>query len=330
MQQGAGVAFRARVMLSACADSQLDLHVLVLAGGRGRRVAALVEGFHGRPVEKQFCGFGDERSLLQRSVDQALSLVSADRVRVICMADQARRVAVQLRDRPPIAVLEQPHDRGSGVAAMLGLFDIQRSHPATSVLIAGADQIWTDGRAIRRAAFAAAQHKTPVLLAAPPRFGHDRWLVPSGPWQRGLAAIAARVDGRAPRRSARPATSLAVAPLSTWMRLASRRAPRALAALAHYGATPSWQRGWLLEAVLPSLGSIDLEEDLLTPTEGFWMTRMRGEFRDLDEPADFRAWLERREATLELEVFESWAPWRAPIADAPISHVRSAGHLNVA
>lgn len=103
--------------------------VILLAGGSGSRL--LGRTVLGRSIDrpKQFCRFGEERSLLRTAMDRALRLVDPKRVVVAVCAEHRPWWSRELLDYPPVHVLEQPENRGTAVAILHAILDILRHDP---------------------------------------------------------------------------------------------------------------------------------------------------------------------------------------------------------
>ena len=55
-------------------------HVVILAGGDGRRLAPLTRALYGTELPKQFAILSGEKSLLQTTIERALALTDTTRI----------------------------------------------------------------------------------------------------------------------------------------------------------------------------------------------------------------------------------------------------------
>lgn len=139
------------------------LHALVLAGGFGRRLEPLARRLFGEAIPKQFCRFGDGRSLLQRTIDRIAPLVPPERVTVVVDRTQAPRAARQLAGFRGLRRVEQPCSRGTAAGVLLPLLDLLGRDPAATVLLTPSDHGIADP-----SAFLATVHAAQRAVAADP------------------------------------------------------------------------------------------------------------------------------------------------------------------
>ena len=164
--------------------------ILVLAGGRGRRLAGFVRTTLCDTRPKQFCHILGRRSMIRHTWDRAVRLVPAERLVTIITAGQERYVAQEARScgRIPGRVLVQPADRGTGPGLLLPLLWIARQQPDATAVVFPADQfVWEESRFLAHVADAVIESRRRpdrvVLLGVEP----DRpetsygWITPGVP-----------------------------------------------------------------------------------------------------------------------------------------------------
>jgi len=112
---------------------------VVLAGGDGKRLAALTADDQGRHVPKQFCSLDGETSLLELALARAKSLVPADRVCVVVAKDHERWWQPLAADLHAGNLVVQPQNRGTGNGALLALSYILKRDPDARLIFLPAD-----------------------------------------------------------------------------------------------------------------------------------------------------------------------------------------------
>lgn len=116
-----------------------NLWVVILAAGSGTRLASLTKALHGYELPKQYALLAGRRTLLQQTVERALSLTDPERI-VIVVANEHRTLAnQQLAEWPQLNVLVQPRNIGTGPGAVLPLALIRKADPAARVAVLPAD-----------------------------------------------------------------------------------------------------------------------------------------------------------------------------------------------
>ena len=136
-------------------------HAIILAGGSGRRLAALTG-----PTPKQFCAFGGPRTLLEETLERLSLLVPPGRTTVVVREDHLPLARARVRDRATI--LAQPSDRGTA-PAILG--PLLRTEPGATVIVTPSDHGVRDVSAWRAGLAAAAEavdDASAVLLGVDP------------------------------------------------------------------------------------------------------------------------------------------------------------------
>lgn len=108
------------------------LWATVLAGGSGRRLAAITGG-----VPRQFCGFGGGRTLLAETLERIAPLVKPARTSVV--VDRAHERHFDGRCLQGTSVLHQPCDRCTAAGVLLGLPPALESGGDPIVLVTPSD-----------------------------------------------------------------------------------------------------------------------------------------------------------------------------------------------
>lgn len=158
---------------------------IVLAGGDGRRLHQLSVGLDGRPVPKQYCGFGTGRSLLQRTLARAERVASADCVVTVVDRSHHSWWPAELDGQPLDNIMVQPANRGTAAGVLLPLVELWWRDPDATVVILPSDHGVRDeevlGRALSHAVDEASRSSDEVVLLgmtpSSPETGYG-WIVP--------------------------------------------------------------------------------------------------------------------------------------------------------
>ncbi len=158
------------------AAHQMNPWVIVLAGGRGRRMRSLVQGILGEERPKQYCAFTGKRTMFQHTVDRALRIVPRERIVAVIGKGHRAFLGDVPAEHLPEHIIEQPADRGTAPGVFLALTYVLEHDPRATVLIYPSDH------------FAHAEHQftryaAKALILA--NYFHDRLFVlgaaPDGP-----------------------------------------------------------------------------------------------------------------------------------------------------
>jgi mannose-1-phosphate guanylyltransferase len=158
--------------------------VVVLAAGEGTRLRSMTRLPNGEFVPKQFCRFGQDESLLERTIRRARRLSDRERIVVIVAQGHERHWADQLRDLPAQNIIVQPQNRGTAAGLLLPLMHVMRRDSDARIVILPSDHAFDDedalDAALRSALRGAARRSEVVLLGMEPEapetgFG---WIVP--------------------------------------------------------------------------------------------------------------------------------------------------------
>lgn len=111
-------------------------HIVILAGGEGRRLEGPARARYGYARPKQYCDFGDGMTLLDRSLVRAHAIVEPEGILVVTTKGHHREAEEVLRRWPGVQWLEQPQNRDTlpGLALPILTLLAQDSHACVAVL----------------------------------------------------------------------------------------------------------------------------------------------------------------------------------------------------
>ncbi len=125
-----------------------DVYVTILAGGSGTRLWPLSR----RTAPKQVLPLLGERSLLQRTFDRVVPLVSAERIFILTGPDQIDAITAQLPEIPADNIFVEPSPRHTAPALGLAAARLARRTGGQGVMVSlHADHVVQDEAAFRRA-----------------------------------------------------------------------------------------------------------------------------------------------------------------------------------
>jgi mannose-1-phosphate guanylyltransferase len=166
-------------------ESVENLWAIVLAAGRGTRLAAVTRTLCGRDLPKQFVALTSSRTLLQETMDRIAPLVPPERTIVVTSDTHYDLCVSQLRGYPGVEIVLQPADRGTGPGVLLPLAHVLARDPRARVAVFPSDHhVQRPGAfllGVRRALMAAARTPAGVALLGVPaeRPATDLgWIVP--------------------------------------------------------------------------------------------------------------------------------------------------------
>jgi mannose-1-phosphate guanylyltransferase len=120
---------------------------VVLAGGKGTRLAGLTRRLYGEDRPKQYAVLTGRKSLLRQTLDRVSVLIPAHRTVVVTMAGQGSYMSAELRhESPKPHVLEQPKDRGTAAAVMLAAHRILAQDPDAVLMVLPSDHFVGDDK----------------------------------------------------------------------------------------------------------------------------------------------------------------------------------------
>ena len=113
---------------------------LILAGGKGMRLRELTRHVYGEDRPKQYAVLTGGKSLLRQTLDRFGLGIPAKRTVVVTMAGQGTYLSAELRHLSPVPhVLEQPKDRGTAAAILLGAHWIRMRDPEAVIVVTPSD-----------------------------------------------------------------------------------------------------------------------------------------------------------------------------------------------
>jgi mannose-1-phosphate guanylyltransferase len=118
--------------------NQEERFSIVLAGGRGTRLAALTT-VDGEVIPKQYCALAGGPSMLRQAISRGEAVAGRERLLVVVAADQRRWWEPQLRDLPAENIVVQPADRGTAAGVLLPLAEVLRRCADAVVTVVPAD-----------------------------------------------------------------------------------------------------------------------------------------------------------------------------------------------
>lgn len=125
-------------------SSRSDRWALVLAGGEGMRLRALVEQVAGQPMPKQYCRLLGSRSLLEMTLDRVRRFAAPERTAVVITEHHRSLAAAQLGSLPPANVVAQPANRDTGPGILFPLLALAPRMGAATVALFPSDHFLAD------------------------------------------------------------------------------------------------------------------------------------------------------------------------------------------
>ncbi len=266
---------------------------IVLAGGKGTRLARMTADLYGEPRPKQYCAFATgARSLLQQTLTRTRASVPAARTWVVVARHYeqlaAEQLAAEQRDSGLARLFVQPNDAGTGAGVLAPLVELLVEHPDATVLVTPADHGFADEAAshdtLARAFDAADRGR--VVLVGSEASGPSRergWIVPGGPPDaHGLRRVERFVEKPAPAAAARLFdegalwnTMLMVSPAHALLELFRARYAMVVRMFLHGASLPAEEREQFLDDAYATLcsssGGIDLSANVLQDAPDLWV-----------------------------------------------------------
>jgi mannose-1-phosphate guanylyltransferase len=276
--------------------------VLILAGGKGRRLAEVTGG-----IPKQFWRVKGEATLLDHTLDRMAPFAPPERTVVV--VDQAHEPYVRSLDRMAGHVLYQPGDRGTAAGVLLAVLPILDIDPEAVIALSPADHAIANFRDFQTGLLSAIRlvrrrRSGIVLFGAEPQGcdGSYGWIRPGRPskpaWLRAVDAFVEKPDIELAHELLRSRavwnTMVLVAGATSLLDLFATRQPALTAALVSAWRSPAGRRDEALADTYQRLQGLDFSHDVLTGAEGLtvytWPASMG--WSDLGTPDRLNAWLE--------------------------------------
>lgn len=112
---------------------------IVLAGGRGERLASFTERWLGRPVPKQYVAFVGGRSMLQHTLDRASRISSPEDIVTVVAREHAGYWRSQVGGALARGLVTQPVNRDTAAGIFLPLARVRAMDPGATVAIFPSD-----------------------------------------------------------------------------------------------------------------------------------------------------------------------------------------------
>ncbi len=125
-------------------------HVIVLAGGEGRRLASLTRTLYGVDLPKQFAVLAGAQSLLQATVERATTLTTLDRISVVVSAHHEPIARGQLAPYSGVELVVQPRNLDTGPGMLLPLVRILARSWDARVVFMPSDHHMSNAEPIRQ------------------------------------------------------------------------------------------------------------------------------------------------------------------------------------
>ena len=122
-------------------DGKMQVCGIVLAGGEGKRLRALIQRLRGDTLPKQFVNFIGTRSMLEDTFFRAEMLMPSDRILTVVNASHLKYSDVrhQISSRPRGSVVVQPENKETGPGLLLALMHVHKRYPGSTVVVFPSD-----------------------------------------------------------------------------------------------------------------------------------------------------------------------------------------------
>jgi mannose-1-phosphate guanylyltransferase len=112
---------------------------IILAGGRGERLASFTESWLGRPVPKQYCAFVGERSMLQHTLERASSVSRRENIVTVVAREHKGYWKSQVTGGLERGLVPQPVNRDTAAGIFLPLARVRHRDPDATVVLFPSD-----------------------------------------------------------------------------------------------------------------------------------------------------------------------------------------------
>ena len=187
---------------SKAEQERSDAWAVLLAGGDGTRLKGLTRKITGDFRPKQFCRIFGERSLLGHTRKRLRPIFRDDRTLFVVNKDHEAFYMEELSDANASGIVEQPANRGTGIAIIVALLQILQQDADAVVAIFPCDHYFTDDEAfaatVRSSLVAASKYsESVILIGAEPQWPEVDygWIEPAGRFTSGSHPPLRRVIG---------------------------------------------------------------------------------------------------------------------------------------
>jgi mannose-1-phosphate guanylyltransferase len=279
-------------------SSAVHLWAVLLAGGDGVRLRELTRRIAGDSRPKRFCRIIGEQSLLRATRTRLDPLFTRDRQVFVFSRAHERYYCNDVTDAGDSCVIEQPLNRGTGIAILLALLRIlQRDHNALAAFFP-CDHFYADHDSFRltiRSAVECAEHnpESIILVGADAEYPETDygWIEPGEAVSNATGAPLSRVSRFWEKPSLQQAhallrrgclwnTFVTVGRATTFFEMLCSQVPEAMLALSRAITDNS------LNVAYASLDTVDFSRDVLTnlPHRLFVLRDRTSGWADLGSP----------------------------------------------
>lgn len=288
-------------------SSTSHLWAVLLAGGDGVRLRDLTEKIAGGSRPKQFCRIIGEQSLFPQTRARLDPIFLSDRQIFVLSRAHERFYGHDLIDARDSCVIEQPVNRGTGIAIITALLHVLQRDPDAVVAFFPCDHFYTDDDSFRltiRSAVACAEQNSEsiVLVGAAAEYPEVDygWIEPGVVVAECVVGPLARVTRfweKPPLDQARALlrrgclwnTFVTVGRATTFFEMLCSQVPEAVLAISRAMANDTF------DAAYPGLDSLDFSRDVLAklPHRLLVLSDRTSGWVDLGNPARVHATLSR-------------------------------------
>jgi mannose-1-phosphate guanylyltransferase len=257
-------------------SSAVHLWAVLLAGGDGVRLRDLTRRIAGDSRPKQFCQIIGDQSLFRETRTRLDPLFIRDHQVFVFSRAHARYYGADLTDAGDSCVIEQPLNRGTGIAIILALLRILQRDPDALAAFFPCDHFYADHDSFRltiRSAFECAEHnpESIILVGADAEYPETDygWIQPGEVVSNATAGPLSRVSRFWEKPSLQQAhallrrgclwnTFVTVGRATTFFEMLCSRVPETVLAISRAMADNT------LDVAYASLDTVDFSRDVLT------------------------------------------------------------------